>query len=438
MAGTRTYDDVIVNLEPPTGVSSQYGYAVYRLTVSNRGTQPHTVTVSMPAESWNYGDSIGRISQTVRVEPNSATVTEMFQPPLPMNGSDARVSIDGKLQEDVLPVALAEHMDGYDGQPILVSRGVDGRVRTNFETAMTEISERGSSTAYGGYGGFGGYGGYGGYSDTLARMARAERPVSEWSGNWLAYSRYLAVMISEDELGSAPPPVDAALRDYAASGGIVVVVGAEGKTPVPAGPWASAWMSPTPADDQAVTYRLGAGGVRYVSALALGARSTDAWEDWTEARLRDTQTRRNRLDASSAESRLPMLETVRVPTRSLLFMMLLFTLLIGPVNIVALSLLKKRMWLLWTIPAIALFFSRSGAGVFVGQRGRPAAGQDRGRDAVGSKHPPGGHAGHDRLLRPAHPRRRAALRRPHRGPLPSPATRATTATTTAAGRDRWM
>lgn len=348
-AGTRSYDGVTVSVEPPTDISSQSGYAVYRLSVSNRGSQPRDVTVSMPAEPWSYGDSIRRITRTVRVEPGSTAVAELLQPPLPMNGSDALVSIDGKLQEDWLPVALADHADyNSDGHPILISRGVDGRVRTGFETAMTEVSERGSSS--------GGYGSYGGYSDILARMARAERPVGEWSGNWLAFSRYLAVVISDDELRSAPAAVDAALRDYAAAGGIVVIVGASDTQPSRRGEWAAAWMH-LDRDDGFAAYGLGAGRVQYVAESYLAGLDTDQWEEWVQSRIRSTENRRERLDANDAEHRLPMLETVRVPTRSLLFMMVLFTLLIGPVNIITLSVLKKRMWLLWTIPTIALIFA---------------------------------------------------------------------------------
>ncbi|MEM7625231.1 MAG: hypothetical protein AAF333_06345 [Planctomycetota bacterium] len=354
-AGTQNYGSVTVSLEPPTDVASLHGYVVYRLTVANRGTQPRTVTVSLPAESWNYGDSIRRISKSVRVEPQSAAVTEMLQPPLPMNGNDATVTIDGAVQEDRLPVALVSHVDSYDGLPILVSRGIDGRVRTNFETAMTEVSERGSSSAYTSHGGYRG-GRHWGYSDTLARMARAEWPVSEWSGNWLAYSRYFAVMVGEDELRSAPAPVDAALRDYAAAGGIVVVVGDNNRRPEPGVAWAAGWTYRV-GDQDGDALGFGAGRVFHTAESVLTGFDTDRWEAWVHSRIRSTDHRRQRLDASSAESQLPMLETVRVPTRSLLFIMLLFTLLIGPVNIVALTLLKKRMWLLWTVPTIASIFA---------------------------------------------------------------------------------
>lgn len=355
-AGTQSYDRITVSVEPPTQATSYYGYAVYRMTVSNRSNTPRNVTVTMPAESWNYGDSIGRLSRTVRVEPNSTAVTELFQPALPMTGSDARVSIDGQAQRERVPVSFASHSDGYDGQPILASRGVGGPVNASFETAMTAITEAKNASGSGSYGGYpaGGYG----YTNRLARMFRAERPVSEWSGNWLAYSRYMVVMLSEDELRDAPLAVDAALRDYVAAGGLLVVLGKGDRMPQ-LGP---AWTQATTSDwktqgGNADALGIGLGELELSTTNDLARFDTDDWESWVDRSSQKTRLRAARLDASGAEGRLPMLETLKVPTRGLLGMMLLFTLLIGPGNILVLSWLKRRMWLLWTIPVIAFAFA---------------------------------------------------------------------------------
>ncbi|MEO0514800.1 MAG: RAP domain-containing protein [Planctomycetota bacterium] len=355
-AGTQSYDRITVSVEPPTSATSNYGYAVYRMTVSNRSNTPRTVTVTMPAESWHYGDSIGRLSRTVRVEPNSTADTELLQPALPMSGSDARVSIDGQAQREWVPVTLANHSDGYDGQPILASRGVGGAVNTSFETAMTAIAEAKNVSSSGSIGGYPG-GGYG-YTNRLARMFRAPRPVSEWSGNWLAYSRYMAVMLSEDELRDAPLSVDAALRDYVAGGGLLVVLG-EGDRMPGLGP---AWTQAATSDGQtqggnASWLEIGLGELELSAANNLAQYNTDDWERWVDRSVQKSRLRFTRLDASGAEGRLPMLETLKVPTRGLLGMMLLFTLLIGPGNILLLSWLKRRMWLLWTIPVIAFAFA---------------------------------------------------------------------------------
>jgi hypothetical protein len=55
-----------------------------------------------------------------------------------------------------------------------------------------------------------------------------------------------------------------------------------------------------------------------------------------------------------ANSAFPVVETVAIPVRGIVLIMLAFILLIGPANLIVLSRLKRRAWMLWTIPAISL------------------------------------------------------------------------------------
>lgn len=344
-AGTKSYGQITVSVEPPPQTSSQYGYAVYRMTVANSGNTARMVTVTLPAESWNSGDSISRLTRTVRVEPKSATVAELLQPALMMNGSDARVSIDGQTQRELVPVSLVDHMNYYDGEPILASRGVSGSINASLEAALSLDTDEFGTTSISGY------------SEWPTNLARAERPVNEWSSNWLAYSRYLMVMLSADELRDAPATVDAALRDYVASGGTLVVLGKDGANPRLGSKWTDAAISKGKAQDgQADALEIGLGEVQLSTIKTMEGFRDNAWGQWLSQAIRDNRQRAYRLDASDAERQLPMLESMNVPTRGLLAMMLLFTLLIGPGNILVLSWLKRRMWLLWTIPAIAFVF----------------------------------------------------------------------------------
>lgn len=344
--GTQTYGQITVSVEPPPRTSSQYGYAVYRMTVANKGNTARMVTVTLPAESWNSGDSISRLTRTVRVEPKSSTVAELLQPALMMNGSDARVSIDGQSQREWVPVSLVDHMNYYEGEPILASRGVNAPINTSLDAAVSveETDEFGTIT-------------YSGYSEWPANLARAERPVNEWSSNWLAYSRYLMVMLSSEELRDAPASVDAALRDYVASGGMLVVLGQDGPNPKLSSQWQDATLSTGKAQGgRADTLKVGLGEVQLSTIKTMTGFTENQWSQWFSEAIRENRQRSYRLDASDAERQLPMLESIEVPTRGLLAMMLLFTLLIGPGNILVLSWLKRRMWLLWTIPAIAFVF----------------------------------------------------------------------------------
>jgi hypothetical protein len=51
---------------------------------------------------------------------------------------------------------------------------------------------------------------------------------------------------------------------------------------------------------------------------------------------------------------LNLVENLRIPTRGIIGLMLVFVIAIGPLNIIVLNRRKRRTWMLWTIPAISL------------------------------------------------------------------------------------
>src|SRR5262249_176168 len=55
-----------------------------------------------------------------------------------------------------------------------------------------------------------------------------------------------------------------------------------------------------------------------------------------------------------AQRDFPVVDNVGIPVRSLFVVMLVFAILIGPVNIRVLTRKKRRIWLLWTVPAFSL------------------------------------------------------------------------------------
>ena len=352
-AGTQNYGAVTVDLEASTELQSLQGYATYRLTVSNRGDRPRRVRVMLPAQSWGYGDAISGLSTTVQVEPGATARTELLQPPLPMTGDGAAVWIDGSRQDDRIALPITDHMNQYGGEPILVSRGLVGPVTNAFADAMTQLADSsrtsnypplsGSGTAY-----F--------TSDRLARMYPADRPVREWSESWLSYSSATAVMLTADELRDAPPGVDAALRAYVLAGGSLVVMGEGGIGTALGRLWSAGWLAEgVPAEAQRVG--LGLGDVEVTPRAGLVERSAEEWERWIRRAAMQSGAQPTRVDAQQAESALPMLRNVSVPVRWLLVLMLGFVLLMGPINIGLLTWWRRRMWLLWTVPLIALMFS---------------------------------------------------------------------------------
>ena len=60
------------------------------------------------------------------------------------------------------------------------------------------------------------------------------------------------------------------------------------------------------------------------------------------------------LSVAEANSRFPVVDDFGVPVRGLFLLMLVFAIVIGPVNLIVLSRKRRRIWMLWTVPVISL------------------------------------------------------------------------------------
>lgn len=193
-----------------------------------------------------------------------------------------------------------------------------------------------------------GYGGRPGAEPS--QLLRAELGVTDWSEHWLSYTPYDAVVLSASDLQSMPPAVQSALWRYAECGGNLLLFGG-GDVP-------QSWQSMTPSTvDGGRRYHVGFG-----CCFVFGS---DKITDLTPAAVRSVMEFANNSarywqslpDESGANSSFPVVPDSRIPVRSTVFIMLAFVILIGPVNLIVLSRLKRRTWLLWTIPAISLVTS---------------------------------------------------------------------------------
>ncbi len=176
---------------------------------------------------------------------------------------------------------------------------------------------------------------------------RAESPAAEWSGNWLAYSPFDAVVFSVADLAAMPPAVVGALGDYLQAGGNVIVIG---KTELPAS-WHSS-RKESVGDD--VDSEVGFG-----RCFVFGVDNVNQIESPDTQKLRETVRETVRYwqslpaDSGAANSVLPVVENLKIPTRGIVVIMLAFIVVIGPVNMIYLNRINRRTWMLWTIPAIA-------------------------------------------------------------------------------------
>ena len=176
---------------------------------------------------------------------------------------------------------------------------------------------------------------------------RAESPVSEWSENWLAYSPFDAIIISAADLGAMPPAVLSAVGEYVQAGGNVVLLG-KGELP-------ESWHP-------AITKKLRDGtqfDIGFGDVFTFGSEKPAALHADSVHRLRDTVRDTVRYfqnlpdNGETANSIMPVVENLKIPTRGIVIIMLVFVIIIGPVKMIYLSRIKRRTWMLWTIPAIS-------------------------------------------------------------------------------------
>jgi hypothetical protein len=310
------FGDIHVTALPVSSCESVHGYVEYRFVVENRSTaRPHLVTIRLPHEGYREDSALCEISRSVVVAPGATVTVSLPQCAMAMQGSNAAVEVDGNRSRDFVRLNLEEHGIGrYMRRPrdatrvILSSRGVP------FPTP--------------------------GEKDNIS-LARAEQDVREWSTEWLAYSRYDGIAVAADEMERMPPPVRLALMRYVECGGTLHVAGS--------------WQPPegwpiARVDGPSQVYAAGF-GVCLVGSRPSAGDSTHS--QFLGAATDTVAPFRKVRSVEVANREFPIVEDVRVPVRGMLALMLAFVIVIGPVNLLLLGRLHKRIWLLVTVPLVA-------------------------------------------------------------------------------------
>ncbi len=171
-----------------------------------------------------------------------------------------------------------------------------------------------------------------------------------WSTNWLAYTRYDGIIVTAAELNAMPEGIRTALWQYVETGGALLVLGRADLRGL------STLMETK--QDQAgwQSVRAGFGACRLspdANYDGWGAdRYAELMSDWRNTAAVWSSNQRNTLEANQ---NFPVVDDLGIPIKGLFLLMFLFTLGIGPINILVLTRLKRRIWLLWTTPVLSLF-----------------------------------------------------------------------------------
>ncbi len=386
--GVRSYGELEFHAEQPAQAESSHGYTEYRVFIRNKGTEnTYRVTLKMPGETL-YGTGRGAlqsISRTVSVGPGLVSVVSLFQPAVPdVSGEGIAVSVNGRQMKEHLPVRtvsgrrMGPYYYGPRGRGRYYGPGYGGGASQPLVLTSQRVSEKffeqpaaakppggaaggappGFPAGPGGGGmmppgAFGGPGIGGAPLAINAQVTHSTTPISAWSSHWLGYTRHDGIVVTPEDVqelqrgSNETRAVLQALWQYTEAGGVLLVVG-PGDVSVP-----QAWKRHVGPKADLSVYSVGFG-----QCLVAPDRDSIQWrpDRWSEinaavsATARPWQSSRGLQDLNND---FPVVDNLGVPVIGLFVLMILFSVALGPVNLVVLSKKKKRIWMLWTVPAIS-------------------------------------------------------------------------------------
>ena len=339
-AQTKEFGEISVGVEsiaPSLDYSS--GYEELRATLSNRSTQQaHKVTL---AATGNTSSSNVMVKRTITVAAASTVQVSLFLPQPSNNRLEFEVTIDGHLERELVPVEITRTgawvRRPYNAISLLISQRVN-RSKLMSEATVEEGLTEGKT------------------GEIYAAYLPYDVPLNEWSANWLGYTQFDGMIITSEELREMPSGVRAALWSYLECGGSLLVIGS---WEVP-NEWRSRHDSIIGASSRKNDlpfYHVGFGTLILTGSIEPKKIEAKQWADimshWRGTRAGKTDAF-ERLTPSQVNQEFPIVDRLGVPVRGFFVLMILFVIVIGPLNLIWLSRRRKKIWLLWTVPAISL------------------------------------------------------------------------------------
>lgn len=367
-AATTPRGLVVDDLTLSPGGQWRQGALLVRAEVRNPTASDQRVRIRYGDAKGSYSYGLTEASSDLVVPAGGRSLCEFALPHVRHSGTPRLVAIDGSGRETVVTERAPDFRDWVrDYAPALyVSRSLSAeRLRDQLSKTAESLKAKG---------GFGGGSSYGGssFDPTAARAGDFAEP---WPGDWRAYSVFSAVFVAERDLPELPAPAKAALRDYAAAGGAVFLVGAE-RVPSEFADAALAALS-TPAAEgstlvsadpipSGAAVRCGLGLFAAVpESVARPGSTDDLPEDLGAFLLRHVLRACSVLDGQNevvdhvagAASGAAAGELGRPPVGVFLLLLTAFAVLAGPVSLWILARKNRRIHILWVLPAVSAVFS---------------------------------------------------------------------------------
>lgn len=350
-----------------------HGYADVRFMLLNHSpTATHTVILTLPKSnsfmSGRSGAYLHALRTTVTLGPSESKSVSLFQPNLPFSYSAANleVKVDGRTWGESVPANLLQRGDrfarfnftptsaGWFTRSVMTSPQLVHELRNNVYKSAVGRPLGVKSSPFSVQ--------RGAYKDKqyeyvdFHRFFEVRGTGSIWSPNWLAYSGHDGVALRSADL-RAPQDVKNALWQYVECGGSLLLVG---PAEVPA-----SWHKSKTTTAGFAAYYPGLGHCLVTADTDVGKWEPEQWQAIVNMWERSAQPFQNVQTADDANRRLPIADDIRIPVRGLFLAMLAFAVLIGPINVFVLRRMRRRVWLLWTVPVFSLATCALVAGIMV-------------------------------------------------------------------------
>lgn len=318
-------NEVDVTLLPQL-VGRGNGYTEIGFSLTNRSPEVKQVGLTLEA-AYNYGRGLNRLSRKVTLPPESSMKVSLWQPPLAMNNPQLTIEVNGRVFTP----------DKHNLQP-----GTSGNFGRNTVILLSQQVPGNSGKFY--------QGPAGSYSGGI-EYQMSSMPVAQWSKYALAYSGVPMIMLTGRDWKEMPEEVKNALLQYADLGGVILLIGVE--APERAVLLNEYWRREN----------VGFGYLLY-SSIEPEAFSESDWQylerDWQ--RFQNTVNDNAMKNSGNLFRALLSIDSNNFPAVPLMLVMVVFAIIVGPVNYIVLMRRKRLMLLLVTTPLISLVF----AGLIVG------------------------------------------------------------------------
>ncbi|MDR0391056.1 MAG: hypothetical protein LBH59_04045, partial [Planctomycetaceae bacterium] len=326
-----------------SGASTQHGYAEYRFLVQNHDNIPHKVKISIEPRSHYRSGTIIFSMDTAEIAAGSRTTLRLLQPPILIDSSlSATVNIDG--WERDLTLNADNHMNnsrfGYTSSvhsTVCFSQQVPTTIREFFARRSTlppddEVKATPPPPTMS----------HSSPANMLTSMY-SNVPVDDWSDSWISYTRFDSVAITSvewNDLITRKPAVLSAIKRYVEAGGILIMVGKNWEIPAE---WESIFK--TKPKDKGIDATIVCGKVFVIGSnsaeVAADAphfdniiKQIDIASGIEKQRIEFAQNLyRNNQIISRMHEILPVVTEYGVNVRLILVLIIVFAILIGPVNV---------------------------------------------------------------------------------------------------------